>query len=58
MVDEDVLLAEKPDRRTLAKVPDQEGVRTNVDRRRVKVDGKQDEAFPLIVHPQGMHRYL
>ena len=57
MVDEDVLLAEKPDRRTLAKVPDQEGVRTNVDRRRVKVDGKQDEAFPLIVHETMGRRY-
>lgn len=33
---EDVLLATKADRRLLSKVPDKEGTRTNVDRRRAK----------------------
>lgn len=38
---EDILLVAKPDRRLISKVPDKEGLRTNVDRRRVK-SGKEE----------------
>lgn len=39
--EEDILLAAKPDRRLLSKVPDKEELRTNVDRRRLT--GRQEE---------------
>lgn len=54
--EEDILLVAKPDRRRLAKVPDQEGLRTNTDRRRVK-GGSQDVA-KLIINENMGRRYV
>lgn len=39
---EDVLLVAKADRRLLSKVPDEEGLRTNIDRRHLKTGNSQD----------------
>ncbi len=46
--EEDILFELKPDRRLLAKVPDKEGLRTNIDRRRVKDDEDPDDISALI----------
>ncbi|GBG57342.1 hyaluronan synthase [Sporomusaceae bacterium FL31] len=52
----DILLVDKPDRRLLSNVPDKEGLRTNIDRRRVK--GNEDEFASLIEHEKMGKRYL
>lgn len=55
---DDILLVEKPDRRPLSKVPDQEGLRTNKDRRRVKERENQSDPASQIEHENMGHRYL
>lgn len=56
--EKDILLQEKPDRRMLSKVPDQEGVRTTQDRRRVKAGGDQATPAVLIQYESLGRRYL
>lgn len=56
--EEDILLVAKPDRRRLSKVPDKEGLRTNVDRRRVKGNEDQDDITNLIENEKMGRRYL
>lgn len=56
--EEDVLLDAKPDRRLLSKVPDIEGLRSHVDRRRVKGDEDQKDIANLIEHEKMGRRYL
>lgn len=56
--EEDVLLVAKPDRRLLPKVPDKEGLRTNVDRRRVKEAGDPSDINAAIQNEQLSKRYL
>jgi len=56
--EEDVLLVAKPDRRLLSKVPDQEGVRSNVDRRRVKGDAGEDDIATLSENEKTGRRYV
>jgi len=55
---EDVLFVAKSDRRLLSKVPDKEGLRTNVDRRQVKGSGDQDDIANLIENETMGRRYL
>lgn len=54
--EEDVMLLDKPDRRLLSKVPDKEGVRSNVERRREK--GDADDAARAIEHEKIGRRYV
>lgn len=55
--EEDVLLVAKPDRRLLSKVPDQEGGRSNADRRRVK--GNEDSDIASSIENDNLgRRYL
>ena len=56
--DKDILLQEKPDRRMLSKVPDQEGVRSTQDRRRVKAGEDQPTPAVLIQYESLGRRYL
>ena len=56
--EEDILLVAKPDRRLLSKVPDQEGLRTNVDRRRVKGDQEPNDFSELVENEIMGRRYL
>lgn len=56
--EEDVLLVAKPDRRLLSKVPDKEGVRSNVDRRRVKSDAGEDDISILHENENAGRRYV
>lgn len=56
--EEDVLLVAKPDRRLLSKVPDKEGVRTNVDRRRIKDEKESGNITTRIVNETMGVRYL
>lgn len=56
--DEDTLLVVKPDRRLLAKVPDKEELRTNVDRRRVKGNEHSEDISKLIANETMGRRYL
>lgn len=55
---EDVLLVAKPDRRLLSKVPDKEGLRTNIDRRRVQGGSDPDNISNLIENDKMGRRYL
>ncbi len=55
---EDILLVVKPDRRPLSKVPDQEGLRSNVDRRRAKGYKKLNDVAKLIESEALGRRYL
>ncbi|MBP2644035.1 MAG: Hyaluronan synthase [Firmicutes bacterium] len=56
---EDILLAVKPDRRLLSKVPDKEGLRTNVDRRQSKENNEgSNELETRIVSENMGKRYL
>ena len=52
--EKDVLLVTKPDRRLLSKVPDQEGVRTNTDRRRITGKKRADVIWLIILWPFNM----
>ncbi|WP_312560776.1 glycosyltransferase [Anaerospora sp.] len=56
--EEDILLVAKPDRRLLSKVPDKEGLRTNLDRRRVKGNESADDLASLINNENRGRRYL
>ncbi|MBU2701938.1 hyaluronan synthase [Sporomusaceae bacterium BoRhaA] len=56
--EEDILLVAKPDRRLLSKVPDKEGVRTNVDRRQVKGNADLNDISNLIKNEKMGRRYL
>jgi hyaluronan synthase len=56
--EEDILLVAKPDRRLLSKVPDKEGLRTNLDRRRVKGNESADDVASLINNENRGRRYL
>lgn len=56
--EKDVLLVAKPDRRLVSKVPDKEGVRTNLDRRRVKDTNDIDDISKLIENEKMGRRYL
>jgi len=56
--EKDTLLVVKPDRRVLSKVPDKEGVRTNVDRRRIKGNEDADDFSILIESENRGIRYL
>lgn len=55
---EDRLLVEKPDRRKLPKVPDAEGLRTNVDRRQGKHGAGQRGMSALIKREKAGKRYV
>lgn len=55
---DDILLVVKPDRRPLSKVPDQEGVRSNVDRRRAKGYNKLNDIAKLIESEAMGRRYI
>lgn len=55
---EDVLLVAKPDRRLLSKVPDKEGTRTNVDRRRKKGGENPDNIAGLMINEVMGRRYV
>lgn len=57
-LEEDTLLVTKPDRRRLAKVPDKEGARTNLDRRRVKGKEAANDMRQLIESETMGRRYL
>ena len=54
---QDILLAPKPDRRVLSKVPDKENMRTNTDRRSMSVDTQMDFSEYIRTQNMGM-RYL
>lgn len=56
--EEDILLIAKPDRRRLSKVPDKEGLRTNVDRRRVRSNEDPDDILNFIETEKMGRRYL
>ena len=56
--EEDIVLVVKPDRRLVSKVPDKEGVRTNVDRRRVTGNEDLDEISNLIENEKMGRRYV
>lgn len=56
--EEDILLVDKPDRRLLSKVPDKEGVRTNVDRRQVKANDNLNNISNLMKNQTMGRRYL
>lgn len=56
--EEDTLLVVKPDRRLLSKVPDQEGLRTNVDRRRVKNSERSNDFSSLVQSEIMGRRYI
>lgn len=56
--EEDILLVAKPDRRLLSNAPDKEGVRTNVDRRRVKGNEASNDIAKNIEHEKMGKRYL
>jgi hyaluronan synthase len=56
--EKDILLVAKPDRRLLSKVPDKEGVRTNVDRRQVKGNENSNDISNLIRNEKMGRRYL
>jgi hyaluronan synthase len=56
--EEDILLVAKPDRRVLSKVPDKEGLRTNVDRRRVRDNEDSSDISRLIENEKTGKRYL
>ncbi len=56
--EEDILLVAKPDRRLISKVPDKEGVRTNVDRRRVKGNEDTNDISILLENEKMGRRYL
>ncbi len=56
--EEDILLVAKPDRRLLFKVADKEGLRTNLDRRRVKGNESADDLASLINNENRGRRYL
>lgn len=56
--EEDVLLVAKPDRRLLSKVPDSEGTRTNVDRRKVKGNEDPNDFSSLIANETMGRRYV
>ncbi|VBB09484.1 nucleotide-diphospho-sugar transferases [Lucifera butyrica] len=55
---EDILLVSKPDRRLLSKAPDNEGTRTNIDRRRVTGNGAPDNIANLIETEAMGRRYV
>lgn len=57
--EKDILLAVKPDRRLLSKVPDKEGARTNIDRRQGKEnnEGTNDLEARIVSEDMGK-RYL
>ena len=55
---EDILLVAKPDRRLVSKAPDKEGVRTNVDRRRVKGNEDPNDISNLVENEKLGRRYL
>ena len=54
----DTLLIEKADRRLLSKVPDQEGLRSNADRRRGKEQKEHGDIAGLIENEKSGKRYL
>ena len=54
----EVLPVNKPDRRLLSKVPDKEGIRTNLDRRRSMVDSRKSPAMDLIEQEKAGRRYV
>lgn len=56
--EEDILLVAKPDRRLVSKAPDKEGVRTNVDRRRVKGNEDSNDISTLVENEKLGRRYL
>ncbi len=56
--EEDILLVSKPDRRLLSKVPDKDGTRTNLDRRRVKGFEDPNNIADRIDHEVLGRRYL
>ena len=56
--EEDILLVSKPDRRLISKVPDKEGLRTNVDRRRVKCNEDTRDISILVENEKMGRRYL
>ncbi|MDF2564020.1 MAG: Hyaluronan synthase [Massilibacillus sp.] len=56
--EEDILLVVKPDRRLVSKVPDKEGVRTNLDRRRLKGNEDINDISKLIKNEEMGRRYL
>lgn len=57
--EEDILLAAKPDRRLLSKVPDKEGLRTNVDRRRLTGSQEEKNDFTSRIEAENLgRRYL
>ena len=56
--EEDILLVTRPDRRLLSEVPDKEGLRTNLDRRRLKGDEDPNDITQLIESEKNGRRYL
>lgn len=56
--EEDVLLVTKPDRRLVSKIPDKEGVRTNLDRRHVKGNEDPNDISTIIKNENMGRRYL
>ncbi len=58
IAEQDILLIPKPDRRRLSKVPDKEGIRTNIDRRRVKSNADQADITAVIETEKSGKRYL
>ena len=58
IAEQDILLIPKPDRRRLSKVPDKEGIRTNIDRRRVKSNAGQADITAVIETEKSGKRYL
>lgn len=56
--EEDILLVAKPDRRLVSKAPDKEGVRTNVDRRRIKGCEDPNDISALVENEKLGRRYL
>lgn len=58
IAEQDILLVPKPDRRRLSKVPDKEGIRTNIDRRRVKSNDGQEDITAVIETEKSGKRYL
>lgn len=56
--EKDILLVAKPDRRLFSKVPDKEGLRANVDRRRVKGNEDPGDIAELIKSETMGRRYL
>jgi len=56
---QEIVLVTKPDRRLLSKVPDKEGLRTNVDRRKVKESNEETENIGNRIEHENMgKRYL